>query len=161
MPVGDGGVGAADEGDRWPVPLKVSQLPSVSGAESRSTVSLEVSRPEPVSVPQSRVSGTVVVVYQGPPVRSTLWPVGAVVSGVRVKVEVAVRPAAVGGGDGLVAGGGAGRCPRCRWWCTGWWCRWRRRSPKTVGKPTLVDAGLGSVAVAVTVKLPVFVPWGL
>ncbi len=30
--------------------------------------------------------------YQGPPVSSTLWPVGAVVSGVRVKVPVAVSP---------------------------------------------------------------------
>ena len=45
-----------------------------------------------MSVPGSRVSGTVVVVYQGPPVRSMLWPVGAVVSGVRVNAELAVRP---------------------------------------------------------------------
>ena len=53
---------------------------------------LVASTPAPVSVPGSRVSGTEVVVYQGPPASSTLWPVGAVVSGVRVKVDVAVRP---------------------------------------------------------------------
>ena len=46
-----------------------------------------------MSGPQSRVSGTVVVVYQGPPASSIVWPVGAVVSGVRVKVAVVVRPA--------------------------------------------------------------------
>ena len=64
----------------------------MSVAWERSTVSLLSSRPEPVSLPQSRVSGTEVVVYQGPPARSMLWPVGAVVSGVRVNAELAVRP---------------------------------------------------------------------
>ena len=74
------------------LPVKVSQVPLVSAAESRSMVWVERSRPEPVSVPASRVSGTEVVLYQGPPLRSMLWPVGAVVSGVRVNAEVAVRP---------------------------------------------------------------------
>ena len=31
--------------------------------------------------------------YQGPPESATVWPVGAVVSGVKVMVVVAVRPA--------------------------------------------------------------------
>ncbi len=44
-------------------------------------------------MPQSRLSETDVVVYQGPPVRSIDWPAGAVVSGVTVKVAVLVEPA--------------------------------------------------------------------
>ena len=43
-----------------------------------------------MSVPGSMVSGTDGVVYQGPPPRSTLWPVGAVVSGVTVKAGAGV-----------------------------------------------------------------------
>ena len=46
-----------------------------------------------MSLPPVEGSGTEAVVYQGPPASSTVWPVGAVVSGVRVKVEVVVRPA--------------------------------------------------------------------
>ena len=53
---------------------------------------LEVSRPEPASLPLSSVSGTVAEPYHGPPERSIVWPVGAVVSGVTVKVSVLVRP---------------------------------------------------------------------
>ena len=54
---------------------------------------VEVSRPEPASLPQSSVSGTEAVVYQGPPLRATLCPVGAATSFVTVKVAVAVPPA--------------------------------------------------------------------
>ena len=46
--------------------------------------------PEPASLPSSSVSGTESVVYQGPPASATDWPVGAVVSLVRVKVPLAV-----------------------------------------------------------------------
>ena len=70
----------------------MSQVPSVRVADWRSTAPLEVSRPEPVSLPLSAVRSTEVVVYQGPVVRSMVWPAGAVVSGVTVKVEVLVRP---------------------------------------------------------------------
>src|SRR5436309_3004550 len=75
------------------LPLKLPQLPLESVAESRSTTCVEVSTPEPPSLPQSRVRGTEAVAYQGPPVSETDWPLGAVVSLVTVKVAVAVPPA--------------------------------------------------------------------
>ena len=65
----------------------------MSGALSRSTVSVAVSSPEPASVPQSTVSGTDRVEYQGPPASSTLWPAGGASSAVMVSASVAVRPA--------------------------------------------------------------------
>ena len=46
-----------------------------------------------MSVPLPSVSGTDRLVYQGPPESAAVWPVGAVVSGVKVIVVVAVRPA--------------------------------------------------------------------
>ena len=67
------------------------QVPSESVAESRSTISVAASRPAPASVPQSSVSGTEGVVYQGPPESATVWPVGAVVSALSVIVSVAVK----------------------------------------------------------------------
>ncbi len=74
-------------------PLNPVQAPPASGEESRSTTSLARSRPEPVSVPKSIVSGTEVVVYQGPPESAAVAPVGAAVSLVTVNVPVAVPPA--------------------------------------------------------------------
>ena len=71
--------------------LKVSQVPLVRVASERSNVWLEVSRPEPASVPQSSVSGTDGSSSR-PAGQVDLWPVGAVVSGVTVKVEMFVRP---------------------------------------------------------------------
>ena len=72
---------------------KVSQAPPESDAESRSTTSLDASRPAPASEPQSSVSGTDAVVYQGPAASAALCPVGAVVSFVTVNVAVAVASA--------------------------------------------------------------------
>ena len=71
----------------------VPQVPPVRVAEARSTRRVDASRPAPVSVPVSMVRGMEGVVYQGPAERSMVWPVGAVVSGVRVKVALAVSPA--------------------------------------------------------------------
>ncbi len=140
----DGGVGAAGERDRRPAPPKVSQVPSESGGlGALDDVRVARSRPEPASVPLSSVSGTEVVVYQGPPARSTLWPVGAVVSGVKVKRGGGGEAGAVGGGDGLGRRGGVGRVPG-----VGGGVRARRcRSPPSAAEDgregDAVDAGLG------------------
>ena len=72
---------------------KLPQALPERGAEARSTTPLEVSIPAPESEPLPSVSGTERLVYHGPPARSAVWPVGAVVSLVRVKVAVAVEPA--------------------------------------------------------------------
>ena len=71
---------------------KVSQVPLVSVASERSTVPLEVSRPEPVSLPLSMVRSTDRLVYQGPLVRSALCPVGAEASAVMVSESLEERP---------------------------------------------------------------------
>ena len=71
---------------------KVSQVPLVRVASERSTIPLVVSRPAPVSLPLSTVRSIEVVVYQGPPARSTDWPVGAVASAVMVSESLAVSP---------------------------------------------------------------------
>ena len=70
----------------------MSQVPFVRVASERSTTRVVLSRPEPVSLPQSMVRSTEVVVYQGLVVRSIDWPAGRVVSGVTVKVVVLVSP---------------------------------------------------------------------
>src|SRR5438093_9218393 len=75
------------------VPEKPAQDPFDSAATSRSTTPELESTPAPLSVPLTNVNGTDSDVYQGPPERSALWPVGPDVSGVSVKVSVAVRPA--------------------------------------------------------------------
>ena len=67
--------------------LKVPQVPFVRVVSARSMVREEVSRPEPVSVPRSRVRGTDRLVYQGPPARVVVWPLGPVESGVIVTVS--------------------------------------------------------------------------
>ena len=76
------------------VPLKAPHevLPD-SGAESRSTTPLDESTPAPSSDPSTRVRSTESAEYHGPPERATVCPVGAVVSGVRVKVPLLVVPA--------------------------------------------------------------------
>ncbi len=89
----DGGVGAAGEGDRASTAPKVPQVPSASVASERSTLPLEVSTPEPASVPPSRVSGTERAVYQGPPASAAACPVGAVASAVIVSESPPERPA--------------------------------------------------------------------
>ena len=73
---------------------KLPQVPLVRVAVARSTTPLAASTPAPESEPLSRVSGTDSVVYQGPPERSAVWPVGGVVSLVTVKValEVVLAP---------------------------------------------------------------------
>src|SRR4051812_40426195 len=72
--------------------LQVPQVPSESGAEARSIVRLEMSRPDWPSLPSSNENGTEAVVNQGPPVTSIDWPAGAVESAEIVIVSVAVVP---------------------------------------------------------------------
>ena len=128
---GDGGVGAADEGDRSPRSRNVSQLPPVSVAVSRSTTWLEASRPEPASrAPVERERDGAGWCTRGRRRASTVWPVGAVVSLVTVKVSVAVRPAplvavTVWAPEALV-----GVVPGVASPGRGWWCRRRRRSSR-------------------------------
>ncbi len=74
-------------------PLKVPQVPLVSVAASRSTISLVASRPAPASAPQARVSGTDDVGVPGAAGERRVCPVGAVESGVIVIVAFAVEPA--------------------------------------------------------------------
>ena len=57
--------------------------------------------------------------YQGPPASSTVWPVGAVVSGVRVKVAVVVRPVPLVAVTVLSPVAVAVVVPAVAWWCTG------------------------------------------
>ena len=54
---------------------------------------LPLSTPEPASVPGSSVSGIDVVVYQGPPARSTDCPEGAVASATIARESLPWRPA--------------------------------------------------------------------
>ncbi len=138
---------------------KVPHVPLVSVADARSTTPLVESTPAPVSVPVVIVRGTDVANH-GPPERATAPPVGAVVSGVTVKVAVFGVASASCGVDRT----------SCRWRssstssCS---CLYRlpRRGrcpvPNTAGKSTLsgsVTAPDG--AAAVTVKLPLLVPVG-
>ena len=71
--------------------LHVPQAPLESGAEARSTRRVEVSRPAPASEPSPVVKPTERAVYHGPPASAIVWPVGAAVSRVSVKVLEAVR----------------------------------------------------------------------
>ena len=68
------------------------QLPSVSVASARSTVTELGSMPAPASVPLSIVSGTDRLVYQGPPTSVADWPLGAAESGEIVIDAEAVVP---------------------------------------------------------------------
>ena len=81
-------------------------------ASERSTTRVVVSRPAAVSVPQSIVRSTEVLVYHGPAVRSIDWPRRRG----RVRGDGEGRGAggagAVGDGDGLGAGRGGGVVPR-------------------------------------------------
>ena len=74
------------------LPLKVSQVPFESGggvALDHLCCQVEAGAGVGAAVDGQRDGGRAV---PGAAARSTLWPVGAVVSGVRVKVEAAVRP---------------------------------------------------------------------
>ena len=70
----------------------VPQVPAESGAEERSTTPLELSTPDPASVPLSSVTPTEAVVYQGPAVSAADWPVGAVESAEIVSESLALVP---------------------------------------------------------------------
>jgi hypothetical protein len=73
-------------------PLNVSQAPPARAVSSRSTTPLVASMPAPESEPLSTVRSTALE-YQGPSFSETDWPLGAVVSGVTVKVPVLSLPA--------------------------------------------------------------------
>ena len=70
----------------------MSQVPSASVADCRSTTPLEASTPEAVSVPSSSVTATEAVVYHGPPTSAADWPLGAVASAVSVIVSLELLP---------------------------------------------------------------------
>src|SRR5581483_6803132 len=72
---------------------KVAQAPLPSVASARSTTPLDVSTPDCASVPSVRASGTLVVVYHGPPASAAVWPAGAVESAAIVIVSLVVAPA--------------------------------------------------------------------
>ena len=109
-------------------PLNDPQVPLESVAVSRSTMPLEELRPEPASLPLPSVSGTDRLVYQGPPERAALWPVGPVASLVTVKVEVAVPLAPLYEVTVCAPEAAASCSSRCRSSSTGSTCRRRRRS---------------------------------
>jgi hypothetical protein len=69
---------------------KLPQVPAERLAEARSTTPLVESMPDSESEPFESVSATDALVYQGPPERAAVGPVGAVTSLVTVKVAVAV-----------------------------------------------------------------------
>ena len=81
------------------------QVPPVSVAESRSTTCVAAVEAGAGVGAVSSVSGTERLVYHGPPERSTVWPVGAVVSVGDRERRGRGRAGAVGDGDGLRAGG--------------------------------------------------------
>ena len=74
-------------------PPKVSQVPFGERRVGALDDAAVASTPDRESVPSASVSGTDAVAYHGPVARSTVWPVGAMVSGVTVKSAVPVVPA--------------------------------------------------------------------
>ena len=141
-------------------PLKVPHEPAERVAESRSTTCGRASRPEPASLPKSSVSGTDAVVYQGPPESAAVWPVGAVVSFVTVKVSVEVSPApfvtvTVCAPEAVVFVPGVGAGVRASLSSP------PPVMPETLGKLSLLMPDWPSVEVPVTVKRAVFEPCAL
>src|SRR5205814_10134661 len=70
----------------------VPQRPFASGAEARSRSPVPVSRPERASVPFVVATAIEAEVNHGPPTSAAVWPVGAPVSGVTVKLAVLEVP---------------------------------------------------------------------
>ena len=71
-------------------PEKLSQLPFVRVAESRSTMPDVASMPACASLPLSSVSGTERAEYHGPPESDADWPLGPVESAAIVTMSLAV-----------------------------------------------------------------------